>query len=363
MDQRQYEVMLADAELRLRRLRTLYDHWFHGIERTEPQQQRGEVDRIIQELRRQPQRNTALRFRFNQLVQRYTTFNTYWQRIARQIEEGTYKRDVLRAKRRIANQREARDSQPPARDNEHDLDMDVDVDVDAALAALKTDPPPADAVPPRPSSRPPGERISPPPRAITPFALPTPGALAAAAAIAVPRPPLPPGARGAAPPVPGTLPGVGAKKPGIVVPGAPPLPPPMPAGASRAPVAPPIASRAPLPPPPIGLSRPPGPLPAPTAARVASIPQAPVPRPAAGANAHAGNSNNGMSEAQIARIYERYVEARRQNSERTDNVRIETVAKTVRDMLPKLTEKHAGKNIDFEVVLKDGRVALKPVAK
>lgn len=70
-----------------------------------------------------------------------------------------------------------------------------------------------------------------------------------------------------------------------------------------------------------------------------------------------------MSEDQIQRIYQRYVEARRQNSERTDNVRIETVAKTVRDMLPKLAQKHAGKHIDFEVVLKDGRVALKPVAK
>jgi hypothetical protein len=346
MDQRQYEVMLADAELRLRRLRTLYDHWFHGIERLEPQQQRGEVDRIIQELRRQPQRNTALRFRFNQLVQRYTTFNTYWQRIARQIEEGTYKRDVLRAKRRIgtAARDNGRDSQASARETDQDLDMDVDVDVDAALAALKTDPPPAataaaESLPARSSSPPPGERVSPPPRAITPFAQPT------AAATALGARPLPTAARGAA----ATLQGVGPRKPGVVVPGAPPLPPPIPVGASKAPV----------PPPPLGLSRAPGPLPAP--ARVASIPHAPVPRSVPSS----GNSNhgNGMSEAQIARIYERYVEARRQNAERTDNVRIETVAKTVRDMLPKLTEKHAGKSIDFEVVLKDGRVALKPVAK
>jgi hypothetical protein len=32
-------------------------------------------------------------------------------------------------------------------------------------------------------------------------------------------------------------------------------------------------------------------------------------------------------------------------------------------MMPKLSQKHAGKQIDFEVVVKDGRVALKPVAK
>jgi len=319
MDQRQYEVMLADAELRLRRLRTLYDHWFHGLERTEPQQQRADVEKIIAELRRQPQRNTALRFRFNQLVQRYTTFNTYWQRIARQIEEGTYKRDVLRARQRVASstRQNPRDAQPAPADQE----LDMEVDVDAALAALKTDPPPvatsaqADGAAPRSSSEPPsGERRSPPPRAITPFALP-------AHQLPVIKPPVPAAARAAAPP---PVPAGVLRKSGTLQ-GVPQRPaPPLPAGAlSSGALVPPPAHHAP----------------------------------------RAAGSGNGMSEDQIQRIYQRYVEARRQNSERTDNVRIETVAKTVRDMLPKLAEKHAGKSIDFEVVLKDGRVALKPVAK
>ena len=65
----------------------------------------------------------------------------------------------------------------------------------------------------------------------------------------------------------------------------------------------------------------------------------------------------------MERLYDRYLEARRSNAERTDNVKLETIAKTVRDMLSKLQQKHAGKRIDFEVVVKDGRVALKPVAK
>lgn len=41
----------------------------------------------------------------------------------------------------------------------------------------------------------------------------------------------------------------------------------------------------------------------------------------------------------------------------------ETIEKTIRGMLPGLEQKHAGKKIDFEVVVKDGRVALKPIAK
>lgn len=64
----------------------------------------------------------------------------------------------------------------------------------------------------------------------------------------------------------------------------------------------------------------------------------------------------------MRKIYERYVEARRQNQEGT-NVKFESVATSVRGMMPKLMQKHAGKNIDFEIVVKDGKVALKPVAR
>lgn len=70
-----------------------------------------------------------------------------------------------------------------------------------------------------------------------------------------------------------------------------------------------------------------------------------------------------MSDQEIRAIYDRYIAARKRNSERTDNVRIETVAKSVRGMMPKLTQKHAGKQIDFEIVVRGGKVALKPVPK
>ena len=97
-------------------------------------------------------------------------------------------------------------------------------------------------------------------------------------------------------------------------------------------------------------------------------PLAPVARPPAPAASAAkppagAMSGPNLSDEQMLNLYQRYVSARRDNKERTDNVRLETVAKTVRDMMPKLKEKHAGKQIDFEVVVKDGRVALKPVAK
>lgn len=65
----------------------------------------------------------------------------------------------------------------------------------------------------------------------------------------------------------------------------------------------------------------------------------------------------------MRKIYDNYLDARRRNNERVDNVKLSTLKKSIDKMMPKLQQKHAGKRIDFEVVVKDGRVGLKPVAK
>lgn len=41
----------------------------------------------------------------------------------------------------------------------------------------------------------------------------------------------------------------------------------------------------------------------------------------------------------------------------------EKLAQRIKTMEPELKKKHGGKAIDFEVVVKDGRVGLKPVPK
>ncbi|HKP58986.1 MAG TPA: MXAN_5187 C-terminal domain-containing protein, partial [Polyangiales bacterium] len=88
----------------------------------------------------------------------------------------------------------------------------------------------------------------------------------------------------------------------------------------------------------------------------AAAPRAPAPPPSAANNAALSNDD-------VQRIFTNYVAARKQNSERVDNVKLDSIEKTLRGMLPGLEKKHAGKKIDFEVVVKDGKVALKPVAK
>jgi hypothetical protein len=114
MDLREVEQLLADVETRLDRLRALYDQYFIGIERIEPHIPRKEVERRIHLLRKEHIRNTRLRFRFNMLLQRYNMFQTHWSRVCRQIEEGTYRRHVLRAKRRLEESAPPAPAPPPA---------------------------------------------------------------------------------------------------------------------------------------------------------------------------------------------------------------------------------------------------------
>lgn len=95
------EIALEELETRLERLRALYEQYFLGIEKIEPAVARKDVDRRIWLLRRVQIRNTARRFKLQTLIQRYNTFQQYWARICREIENGTYTRHLLKAQKKV----------------------------------------------------------------------------------------------------------------------------------------------------------------------------------------------------------------------------------------------------------------------
>ena len=294
MTPKEFEIMLSDAEIQLSRVKHLYEQWFQGIERIEPQIPRKQFDRTLHALRKEQPRNTALRFRFQTLIQRYTTLQTYWRRIGRQIEEGTYRRDLLRARRRREAGRADRDQERARRSSSPvQLDPDEDVNVDELIAEAS-------------------ERIDELKRA---------PAVAATAATADPGD------------AATTLQNIQAQR------ARPPAP--------HAPEAPTARFSRPK-------SRPPA---------------APKETPNTASSAHRrappeiAARSKGPGEARMRQIYESYVEAKRSNNERTDKIDYERVAKSLKKMVPKLDRKHKGKRIDFKVVVKDGKVGIKPVVK
>jgi hypothetical protein len=295
MTPKEFEIMLSDAEIQLSRIKHLYEQWFQGIERIEPQIARKQFDRSLHNLRKVQPRNTALRFRFQSLIQRYTTLQTYWRRIGRQIEEGTYRRDLLRARRRREALRAERDAERQGRSSSPvELDPNQDVDMDDLIAQAS-------------------DRMD--------------------ELLQAPKP--------------------GSTGKSLDLDESNAAPAPIPAKHASAPAPTPSTPAA-------TFGKPKSRRPAPTRARPAPAPR-PTPKrksaPPIAARA------KGPGEARMRQIYESYVDAKRKNNERTDRVDYETVAKSLKKMVPKLDRKHKGKRIDFQVVVKDGKVGIKPVVK
>jgi hypothetical protein len=132
--QRELEIALSELEERVDRLRALYEQYFMGYEKIEPSVQRKDVDRRFTALRKQQIRNTASRFRFNVITQKFNTYAMYWTRVCRQIEEGTFKRHIAKANRRFGGPTTTTTKQ---REPESSIDVDLtdfDDDLDAVLA-------------------------------------------------------------------------------------------------------------------------------------------------------------------------------------------------------------------------------------
>lgn len=263
MDNKEQDQAISDLEIQLDRLRALYEQYFMGIERIEPQVPRKTVDRMFYLLRKERIRNTALRFRFMQLVQRYNTMETYWRRVVRMIEEGTYRRVVMTGAKRPSKA-------PPPPEQNYDVDLrEFDDDTNPSID-LNVPREEADGV---------GEREE-----------KTDPSIAELLAD-----------RG------GSLPPIQARS-------APPTPP---------------GNRPPPPP------------------RPQAPPHAPAPK---------------LPEDRVQAIYRDYVSARQRCNQTTQGLTLERVTQQIRSQEDALRKKH-GKDVDFQVVVRDGRAILKAVQK
>ena len=82
----------------VKKLRQEYDKYFMGLERLEPLKARDEVKKTMRRLMSESlNKGTAKRFKLQSLQASLISYEAHWNRITRQIEEGTFKRDKLRA--------------------------------------------------------------------------------------------------------------------------------------------------------------------------------------------------------------------------------------------------------------------------
>jgi hypothetical protein len=82
------EQRVRRLEQDINKLKAAYDQYFAGIERRPPEKLAQKVAREVRTLTSTAMTNTALRFRNQQAISRYNTYQQFWQRNLREMEEG-----------------------------------------------------------------------------------------------------------------------------------------------------------------------------------------------------------------------------------------------------------------------------------
>jgi len=113
-------VELMELEKKIDLLKVDYEQYFLGMVPFAPDKLHLEVKNLIRRLKKAPFKNAQMNFALRTLENRYQTYNTYWNRVNRQREDGTYCKDVFKAnirERRLAEEAESQTERGKARGN------------------------------------------------------------------------------------------------------------------------------------------------------------------------------------------------------------------------------------------------------
>ena len=164
----------AALETEVEELKVKYEMYFLGVERSEPNRVRDELKKKVLRLKERFTRNAGIRFRVQSLHARFISYERLWLRSAREKEEGTYHRDLfkarLHAKQRAAGPAGVKGKKEILRHSQaEDVDLGDFGDDEAAPAAKPAAPKPSAAPAPRPAppaAAPPAAAIDPQTRAL-----------------------------------------------------------------------------------------------------------------------------------------------------------------------------------------------------
>jgi hypothetical protein len=88
------------VEAQLHALRGQYEQYFLGLEKRPPTKAHEQFKKRMATLRTVPSRNSALSFRIQSLQATAATYERLWMKTMQEMEDGTYRRDVFKARMR-----------------------------------------------------------------------------------------------------------------------------------------------------------------------------------------------------------------------------------------------------------------------
>lgn len=145
-EKEQLSLEVKDIEEELERVKARYEQFFLGYERREPKREQGEIRKRVMLVKEAFTRNAALKFRIQSLHARYLSYERLWVRSAREKEEGTYRRDLFKARLRAKDGPVERPGATPAQPIPA---------VQPAAAAAQPAPAPAPVAAAKPAATPP----------------------------------------------------------------------------------------------------------------------------------------------------------------------------------------------------------------
>ena len=117
-----------ELEGALAELRGAYEQYFLGNERQAPLKAHQKLKKDIAQVQAMSVRQTAAKFRVDGLNQKMQTYERLWDRTLKEIEAGTYRRDLAKLRRKPQQAASAKPLTPAAA-AEPDFDVDEDVDM------------------------------------------------------------------------------------------------------------------------------------------------------------------------------------------------------------------------------------------
>lgn len=100
---RDLRLELDNLQSELAELKVKYEQYFSGILPFAPATEHQKIIRAFRYLKKAPFKSSATAFHLRSIESRYQTYNTYWQRVLREKEEGRYKKDIFKAAIREKN--------------------------------------------------------------------------------------------------------------------------------------------------------------------------------------------------------------------------------------------------------------------
>lgn len=115
------DIDLLDSKVA--RLKVEYEQYFMRVLKREPAKLREEVERLILLYSTKNITNTSMKFKYNTLVAKYTSYKQYWTRTLRAIDEGEFSRkaegdeDALRPPEAAKKPATVKEAGRPSEDN------------------------------------------------------------------------------------------------------------------------------------------------------------------------------------------------------------------------------------------------------